>query len=700
MCMCFRNWQSSDCSERTCLFGSAIVDTPKGDLDSSGEIDPPNILVAVNNAVYPYGTEEMFPEMMDSDHHLLSNSAHSYMECSNAGLCNRKTGECECFDGFEGAACQRMTCPGTITSISGTTSQPCNGHGQCLTLEKLAEYDHHSKYKLWSKSSLRGCLCDAGFYGGDCSMRKCKIAVDPMYFDDNSAIQYPFFFFAIMTTATTYDLSDGHAQPGPGRFNLKIYNEYGESFYTKAITVPASCNDLIQALEELPHNLIPKGMTTCFHKIFNEVDAVNKSDPALTVTYNGLYQHYFSGTRINRIDLRPAELNAGYSSSYAIPQINDKRLIGDLYWLQFFGNPYKFGQPEINTYLGDGSRPSLVSPNGVLITKSWTNGQQSLGLDFFNRLCEHIMVRVTSSEGESFLFGTFNINILLRCLGEADDDTANTLEGVGYQYDTGSIYTPHVVRLVRGQQESNEGGQLAVLYYDPNYIGFDTQSGQRSASAVGAFRLLHPLRPLDDSPFNYYDLYVSNGRTQLIQNNSEAIFDFASNHIYTINTTVVEDYDGDISCEAMQKRKHNDSTNPFDSNRYCLDKQDYFFLIDPYNTSHNPDFLNLYQVQSFLTVNPMQVSEVDDFLRDDYQVQGYYFWRRHLLISDLNTNWANGFDAPGRFHVYRFRPNARNTYAYTSECANRGICNTFEGTCECFAGYTGDGCHIQNSIAS
>eukprot|EP00981_Chlorochromonas_danica_P014645 scaffold8452_cov185-Ochromonas_danica.AAC.27 len=425
MCMCFRNWQSSDCSERTCLFGSAIVDTPKGDLDSSGEIDPPNILVAVNNAVYPYG-----------------------------------------------AACQRMTCPGTITSISGTTSQPCNGHGQCLTLEKLAEYDHHSKYKLWSKSSLRGCLCDAGFYGGDCSMRKCKIAVDPMYFDDNSAIQYPFFFFAIMTTATTYDLSDGHAQPGPG---------------------------------------------------------------------------------------------------------------------------------------------------------------------------------------------------------EADDDTANTLEGVGYQYDTGSIYTPHVVRLVRGQQESNEGGQLAVLYYDPNYIGFDTQSGQRSASAVGAFRLLHPLRPLDDSPFNYYDLYVSNGRTQLIQNNSEAIFDFASNHIYTINTTVVEDYDGDISCEAMQKRKHNDSTNPFDSNRYCLDKQDYFFLIDPYNTSHNPDFLNLYQVQSFLTVNPMQVSEVDDFLRDDYQVQGYYFWRRHLLISDLNTNWANGFDAPGRFHVYRFRPNARNTYAYTSECANRGI---------------------------
>ena len=28
-------------------------------------------------------------------------------ECSNAGLCNRDTGKCECFDGYTGLACQR-----------------------------------------------------------------------------------------------------------------------------------------------------------------------------------------------------------------------------------------------------------------------------------------------------------------------------------------------------------------------------------------------------------------------------------------------------------------------------------------------------------------------------------------------------------------------------------------------------------------
>lgn len=29
MCICNRNWQSNDCSERVCQFGLAHVDTPK-----------------------------------------------------------------------------------------------------------------------------------------------------------------------------------------------------------------------------------------------------------------------------------------------------------------------------------------------------------------------------------------------------------------------------------------------------------------------------------------------------------------------------------------------------------------------------------------------------------------------------------------------------------------------------------------------
>lgn len=44
-------------------------------------------------------------------------------ECSDGGLCNRETGQCECGGLFHGAACEYMICPGGITDA-------CNGHGR------------------------------------------------------------------------------------------------------------------------------------------------------------------------------------------------------------------------------------------------------------------------------------------------------------------------------------------------------------------------------------------------------------------------------------------------------------------------------------------------------------------------------------------------------------------------------------------
>jgi hypothetical protein len=61
MCMCSRNWQAADCSERVYQFGLAHVDTPKGDLDASGTLTGPDHIVVENNYVYPYGTTEQFP---------------------------------------------------------------------------------------------------------------------------------------------------------------------------------------------------------------------------------------------------------------------------------------------------------------------------------------------------------------------------------------------------------------------------------------------------------------------------------------------------------------------------------------------------------------------------------------------------------------------------------------------------------------
>merc|ERR1719352_1103648 len=85
-CSCFQNWQGADCSLRTCTYSLAWADTADG-----------------------------------------TNSAHYYAECSNKGICDRKSAECKCFDGYEGKGCRRSTCP-----------EGCSGHGTCEYIDELA----------------------------------------------------------------------------------------------------------------------------------------------------------------------------------------------------------------------------------------------------------------------------------------------------------------------------------------------------------------------------------------------------------------------------------------------------------------------------------------------------------------------------------------------------------------------------------
>lgn len=118
--------------------------------------------------------------------------AHAYAECSNRGSCDRTTGLCKCWAGFEGNACQRMKCP-----------NDCSGHGQCLSMEQQAKISsalplapntyYEGSDSTWDEDMIFGCVCDSSWevglgngqrqepewFGPDCSLRHCPSADNP-----------------------------------------------------------------------------------------------------------------------------------------------------------------------------------------------------------------------------------------------------------------------------------------------------------------------------------------------------------------------------------------------------------------------------------------------------------------------------------------------------------------------------------------
>jgi hypothetical protein len=152
-------WTGYDCSMRTCPYGYSFASNPGGDF-------------AFNAA----GTDRAVQD------------GHDWKECSNAGTCDRKTGMCNCFDGYAGAGCERTACP-----------NDCSGHGSCESQKQfftdaqeyyaetmsLAQFSATTgetvKYTAaWDAEIHMGCKCDPGFRGPDCSIIECPSGTDPL----------------------------------------------------------------------------------------------------------------------------------------------------------------------------------------------------------------------------------------------------------------------------------------------------------------------------------------------------------------------------------------------------------------------------------------------------------------------------------------------------------------------------------------
>jgi hypothetical protein len=83
-----------------------------------------SVFKVMETIAFPQGTWETWP---GDAVQTTQDEGHFYMECSNQGLCDRGTGECECFDGYGGIDCGATSCP-----------NDCSGNGRCLSISDMA----------------------------------------------------------------------------------------------------------------------------------------------------------------------------------------------------------------------------------------------------------------------------------------------------------------------------------------------------------------------------------------------------------------------------------------------------------------------------------------------------------------------------------------------------------------------------------
>lgn len=197
-CICNRGFAGNDCSERLCPSRIAYADI---------------IDTAVTNR-----------------------QAHYYASCSNAGICDKETGECECFEGYTGAGCDRKSCPNN-----------CNGKGQCVTMGRA-----NSGYTGWDAKKQMVCKCDPGFDGADCSARKCPLGDDPLTTVDSSGVTQQ------VDEIQTITISDDTGAITAGQFTLKFEDQYGMVHETRVLDITtATAITVKEALESLPNRVIP-----------------------------------------------------------------------------------------------------------------------------------------------------------------------------------------------------------------------------------------------------------------------------------------------------------------------------------------------------------------------------------------------------------------------------------------------------------
>jgi hypothetical protein len=367
---------------------------------------------------------------------------------------------------------------------------------------------------------------------------------------------------------------------------------------------------------------------------------------------------------------------------------------GDIYRLHLIDMPGVFPEPEIMYVDMDGSADQMVSA-GDIYTRVWSDGQHGESTDYFADHCDDVTIHleVDGTDGYTYFTGldATETKLLEQCLGGSDFDDTNNI-GIS-NWDYGTEEYPHFVKLVLSVTHTQDFGYWVPLLYD---------------SGDSRFKLLIPWKRLntnsglsDTGADDNFEVYTTQSVFSRVSTAAELSFDFASKTLISSNVThefvdAVE-YSGDLSCEIVNgQNSHLDMIKNISGQaHHCMKKGDIFTLLTMDDWMTNPANLNWYTVE--------KISIKNGFLKDN-QFTGALdrhsdHYGTHIIKTDISTNFAHSINREEKFFIYKLYENVKSSYTYVSECSNRGVCDSDDGLCDCFGGYTGNACETVSELA-